>query len=274
MSFIANDARGVDYCLCRYGASKIDFRGPKARLDSRYIALLGGGETFGRNVSKPFAAQLQVTLNTPCVNFGVMNAGLDLFLKAPEVLGIAERAEAVVLQILGAQNMSNRYYAVHPRRNDRFLRASDVLMDMYPDLDFTEFHYNKHLLERLHSKGRDRFSLVRSELSKAWVARMKHMLSLFPCPVILLWLAPHRPDAWIPDDFRMDPLFVGRPMIEELTNHKTHLVEVQMPVTYLKNQYAGGWFGGAASLQAEDLNAVATHKMISDQLSQVLQTVF
>ena len=39
-------------------------------------------------------------------------------------------ARLTVLQVTGAQNMSNRFYSVHPRRNDRFLKASPLLRAM------------------------------------------------------------------------------------------------------------------------------------------------
>ncbi len=61
-----------------------------------------------------------------------------------------------VIQVMGAHNMSNRFYAVHPRRNDRFLRASlGCCKTIYPEVDFTEFNFTRHMLTALatHSRG-------------------------------------------------------------------------------------------------------------------------
>ncbi|MEZ5723123.1 MAG: DUF6473 family protein [Paracoccaceae bacterium] len=72
--------------------------------------------------------------------------------------------------------MSNRFYAVHPRRNDRFLRASNLLKTIYREVDFTEFNFTRHLLTRLKELSEDKFMMVEQEL-KAWVARMKTLVS-------------------------------------------------------------------------------------------------
>ena len=67
---------------------------------------------------------------------------------------------------------------MHPRRNDRFLRASERLQSLYPEVDFTEFHFNRHLLGRLQELSEERFAEIAGELRQAWLARMKHLLTL------------------------------------------------------------------------------------------------
>jgi predicted Zn-dependent protease len=67
-----------------------------------------------------------------------MNAGLDAFLHAPQVLALAGAARVTVVQAMGAQALSNRYYRVHPRRNDRFLGPSPALSALFREVDFTE----------------------------------------------------------------------------------------------------------------------------------------
>jgi len=83
------------------------------------------------------------------VNLGVLNAGLDVLSSDPAIVAALGQAEAAVLQITSAHNMTNRFYKVHPRRNDRFLKASSVLRTIYPEVDFTEFHFTRHLLSHL-----------------------------------------------------------------------------------------------------------------------------
>lgn len=229
MSFIASNTHGLDYCPCHYSGSRAKFRGPKSNLNQPYIAFLGGAETYGRNIGNPFPSLVEDAIGATCVNFGTPNAGLDFYLKNPEILNLAEKAQVVVLQILGVQNMSNRYYSVHPRRNDRFLQASEVLKGIYPDVDFTEFHFNRHMLSKLSECGEQRFARVKRELCIAWVARMKYMLGRFSGRAVLVWFASHSPDEWLPDDLTLDPLFVDREMIDELRPSVARFIELQAP---------------------------------------------
>ena len=122
-----------------------------------------------------------------------MNAGPDAFLGDSGVIEIARQARAVVLQVMGAQNLSNRLYMVHPRRNDRFIAARPALRALYPEVDFTEFHFTHHMLASLLSLSESRFGLVIEELRTAWVARMRALMARLPGDVVLLWIAQHTP---------------------------------------------------------------------------------
>jgi hypothetical protein len=126
---------------------------------------------------------------------GVAGGGLDVVLNDGAIAMASGRATAIVLQIPGAQNLSNRLYTVHPRRNDRFLRASGILRTIYRDVDFTEFHFTRHMLDHLRRLSEDRFDIVRNELRVAWMARMQRVLSQARVPVHLLWLACRPPQG-------------------------------------------------------------------------------
>ena len=65
------------------------------------------------------------------MNFGLPNAGPDVFLADEGMLRILQGARAVVLQIPPAMNLANSHYRVHPRRNDRFLSAEAPLRALY-----------------------------------------------------------------------------------------------------------------------------------------------
>ena len=80
---------------------------------------------------------------------GICSAGVDVFCADETVLSACNDARAVVFQVMGAHNLSNRYYTVHPRRNDRFLKASALMRNQFPEIDFTEFHFTRHLLTAL-----------------------------------------------------------------------------------------------------------------------------
>ncbi|SDF06862.1 DUF6473 family protein [Limimaricola pyoseonensis] len=178
---------------CRYGTSRLEMRGPARRLDGRYIAFAGGAETFGPGADQPFPALVERRLQTACVNFGASGAGVEALLKDPEIVPICAGAQATVLQVTEAAMLSNRFYTVHPRRNDRFLRASSVLRALYPEVDFSEYCFVGHLLGALHETDAHRFEAVRDELRCAWHWRMRRLLEAISGPVLLLWLRTEAP---------------------------------------------------------------------------------
>lgn len=171
---------------CRYGASPTFVRGPEVPLDGPYSVVLGGSEVFGRDVADPFTAMLARRTGRRIVNLGVMNAGLDVFVRDEALLQVAAGAEVAVIQALGAQGLSNRFYTVHPRRNDRFLRQSEKLATLYPEVDFTEFTFVRHLLVTLRARCPVRFEEVAAELRLAWIARMRQLTAALSGRRILL----------------------------------------------------------------------------------------
>ncbi len=172
-------ALGVNYAPCRYAHSKLNFRGPKRSLDRGYVVCIGDGATYGKFVSTPFPAMLEKELGQTCVNLGIPHAGIDAFVKDPSILSICEGANAVVVQVSEIQNMSNRFYRVHPRRNDRFVAASTVLKVLYPSVDFSEIDFTHHLLAQLQKASPEKFGIVQAELTDAWTARMKTLMTNF-----------------------------------------------------------------------------------------------
>lgn len=217
MAFEFRGAGALDYYPCRYGTSRLVFRGPRRRLEGDYVAALGGSATYGRFVARPYPAILERALGMTVVNFGCMNAGVDVFLNDEAVMEACRGARAVVVQITGAQNLSNRFYAVHPRRNDRFVRATPALVGLYPEVDFTEFNFTGHMLQSLHARAPDRFETLVEELKAIWLERMAALIAAVARPVVLLWLADHAPGDGVGADFLgAEPLLVDADMLARL----------------------------------------------------------
>lgn len=223
MSFERAAGTALDYEICRYGVSRLHFRGPKRALDGPYVAFLGGTETFGRCVPRPFPALVEEATGAMCLNLGQSNAGVDAFVGDPEVPRLLSGARLSVLQVLGAANMSNRFYRVHPRRNDRFLDASQTLSSIYGEVDFTEFTFNRHMLQSLQSLSEERFRMVEEELRKAWSARMRLMLRGISGPSVLLWIHVKTGDPLGPD-----PLMVTPEMVQDVSDLVCDVVEVEV----------------------------------------------
>ncbi|MFW2544377.1 DUF6473 family protein [Primorskyibacter sp. 2E107] len=260
----------LEYYPCKYGSSRVMFRGPKAEMSGDYIAFLGGLETYGRFIAQPFPDLLERLLAVECVNFGVANAGVDFYLNDPAVLGLAGGAAVKVLQVMGAQNMSNRFYMVHPRRNDRFLRASDRLEDLFPEVDFTEFHFNRHMLARLREVSEDRYAVVADELRTAWVGRMKHVLTILRGKVVLLWFSDHAVPEKIGGIDAGDPLFVTRNMIETLRPRVSSVVEVVCSEEATMQGTLGMVFNDFEACAAAEQMGPMAHAEAADALAEVI----
>jgi hypothetical protein len=201
MAFAFQGARALDYAPCHYAGSRLAFRGPERPVTGRYLACLGGTETYGRFVPRPYPDLLEAELGLPVVNLGCANAGPDVFLAEPAVLALATRAEAVVVQAVGLANLSNAFYSVHPRRNDRFLGTTPRLRALFPEVDFTDFAFTHHMLHSLAALSPPRFAEVMAELRRAWLRQMRALLAHFQGRAILLAMGmqghadPLTPDA-------------------------------------------------------------------------------
>lgn len=201
----------LDYFPCRYGQSRHVFRGPARDLSLPFVAALGGSETYGRFVAEPWPALVEAATGFRMVNLAVPHAGPDAYLADPGVIEVIRKARAVVLQCPGAANLSNPFYAVHPRRNDRFLRAQPPLVRLYPEVDFTHFHFTGHLLTTLRDLSPHRFGRLAEGLRRTWVARMQALVDAPGVPVVLLWMGPAPPGA------AGDPVAVEAAMVAEVS---------------------------------------------------------
>lgn len=269
MSFGAQGEPSLDYLPCRYGNSKLLFRGPKRDLDESYIAFLGGSETYGKFVEAPFVKLLDAQLPVQCVNFGCLNAGVDVFYNDPFVPDAASRAKVTVIQVPPAQNMSNRLYTVHPRRNDRFVSATTMLSTVFPDVDFAGFHFNKHLLTHLRDLSPDRYRLVEQELAQAWVARMTSLLARISGRIILMWVSERRPEDH--EQFDVEPMHVTRDMLDKVQEHVTSYLEICLNRTDQDDGCIGMVFSDLEAPAAKEMIGVNAHTQIAAELEPVLR---
>ncbi|MEM6941720.1 MAG: DUF6473 family protein [Pseudomonadota bacterium] len=273
MSYDALGRGALDYLPCRYGESKLLFRGPKRDLSEPYIAFVGTTETYGKFIETPFPVLVEADLGMTCVNFGQVTAGIDAYVNDPFVMKAGADAELTVVQIMGAQNMSNRFYSVHPRRNDRFLTAGAIMQTIYREVDFSQFNFTKHMLSHLHMLSPERFETVRQELQNAWMARMQFLLSQLKGKTILLWCAHRIPadDAReFDDDLTQEPLFITRHMIDTVMSHATSYVEVVASPDAQTAGAEGMVFGELDAPAAEQLLGPTAHREVADALKDAL----
>ncbi len=134
MSYQPVAAGSAAESFCRYGRSQLWFRGPQRALDAPYVACIGGEETFGRFVETPFVAGLETRLNRRCINQGSLFMGAEALCRDAGLTEIANVAELCVLQVPGVAGQTNRFYRVHPRRNDRFVAPKQDLIELFPEV--------------------------------------------------------------------------------------------------------------------------------------------
>jgi len=263
--------RSLEYHACKYGSSKLLFRGPAKRLRGDYFAFLGSTETFGRFTQRPFPELIEDAMGIPTINLGCIRAGIDTYMSSSGLIDICSMAQVTVVQIVGAPNMSNRFYKVDPRHNERFFRAAKPFKQIYPEVDFSEFDLTSHMLTALARVGPERLHLVRHELQCAWVARMRTLLGQIDGKKILLWLSDHAPFSNATGGtICRDPLFIDRAMLNAVKKHADALVEVvgtkaeieegQKQLIYSEMEYGS----------AQEMLGPIVHQRAADALEPVL----
>ncbi len=267
MAFEFLGGGALDYFPCKYGDSKLLFRGPKRPLTGPYSVVLGGTEAFGKFVEQPFAHLLENFSNQQIVNLGCMYASIQAFADETTVLDICRGAQLTIIQLAGAQNMSNRFYKVHPRRNDRFLYGTELLHSVYSGLDFSEVHFTGHLISKLQAASARRFAMVREDLQSEWVLRMQGTLSRINGKVILLWLADHDlPDEQDQAVSGAEPMFLTRQMIDMVANDHTALVKVVVSPDEIQAGQERMIFGHFEQAAAQQMLGPIAHQEAARQL--------
>ncbi|MEH6645239.1 DUF6473 family protein [Sulfitobacter sp.] len=260
----------LDYLPCQYGTSKLIFRGPQRELKDPYVAFLGGTQTFGKFIEQPYPLRVEHLTGVTSVNLGQMNAGLDVFASDPVVLGAASGARITVLEVLGASNLSNRLYSVHPRRNDRFLRTAPDLQKLYPEVDFSQFNFTQHMLSDLHQRDSHRFSTVRRSLQRSWLRRMRQLIAALRGQVVLLRIGGDLWDQTWPVGRGFGPVLVNDAMIEGLRGTVSAIVNVPANLDDGNTRYEGMI---VSALEEEAAKAVAppsVHAAVAQALLPVL----
>jgi hypothetical protein len=259
-------AGALDYRPCRYGAAKTMFRGPKRDLSQPYVAVLGGSGAFGRYVARPYSDLVEAALGRPVANLAALNAGPDFYLSDTDTLKIAAGAAVALVQVTGAEALSNPFYTVHSRRNDRFLAATPALRDLYPEVDFADIHFTRHLLQVLRRADGGRFATVVQGLQDAWLDRMRALVAQLPERRMLLWVTGAGPDC--------DPLFIDCALIDALRSEVTLVVEATPSDRARAMAPFDMSFPQTEAAQAACLPGAAVHAELAETLVAGLRGLF
>lgn len=260
----------LDYFPCRYGESRLMFRGPRRSLERPHVAALGGSETYGKFVRDPWPAQLETLLSYPVVNFGCLNAGADTLLQEDVLSRQARAARVTVLQLVGAANLSNGFYYVHPRRNDRFLTETARMRALYPGVDFTEFTFTRHMLGALQARDSGAFATLAEELRQVWVRQMTRFLARIGGKVVLLQIIDPRAEE---SGLGPEPLLLTPEMVAGVAQNAAALVQVSPSAAALHEGTRGMYFGAMETPAAAALPGPLVHTEIAQALDPVVRAL-
>ena len=266
----------LDYDFYHCGRSKLRFRGPPAEGTSPYVTFVGGTETFGKFIPEPYPRLVERLIVRDCVNLGLCNVGLDAHLGDPDVMDLISAASMGVFQVSGAQNVSNRFYRVHRRRNDRFVVAREPLRALYPEVDFADFHFTRHMLTHLYAVCPERFIAIRRELQALWVERMQTMLQSAGEPSVLLWFARRAPPKRMDRPgcaVRADPMFVTREMVNTVARAASALTEIVVSEAAFAEGVTGMVCNELELPAAASMLGVQAHREAAEALSRTLASL-
>jgi hypothetical protein len=252
---------------CRYGGSRLVFRGPEVALRRPYAVVLGGSDAYGRHVEETFVDWAAEAAGMPVVNLGVHCGGLDVFARDAGLAKVVDGAAVVVIQAMSAANLSNRFYAVHPRRNDRFLRHAPALASLFPEVEFCDFSFTRHLLVGLRRASPDKCAIVARELGEAWAARMRTLLGRVGPRAVLL-----RIDGPADPELGPEPLMVDAACWEAVAAAADRVLRVDVSHALGADRLEGMVFGEFERRAAEAALPVRAHEAVGRALGEVLRT--
>lgn len=126
---------------------------------------------------------------------GAQIEGVDYHLADATLVDEAQRAASFMLVLPPLGNLTNPFYRVHPRRNDRIIAVEPELGALFPDVDFALCGFTGHALGVMAATSPERFIKVRRVLMDLWIARMRELLNRLPSCGVLI--DPPAPD-WLP----------------------------------------------------------------------------
>jgi|JRYL01.1.fsa_nt_gb hypothetical protein len=178
------DAPHFDYDLVTHpGLGEELFRGPAVADGAPYMVCIGGAQTFGRFVARPFAQTLGAAMGLPCRNLGLGGAGPRFALR-DDVRRVLDRAKLVVVQYFSGRSASCSLFD-----NSETGRASGRYLPTSKYMRFEQFfermaeRQEPHLLQR-----------IVEEMREDYVDAMVRLARSLQVPKVALWISQRVPD--------------------------------------------------------------------------------
>lgn len=208
----ARDREFIDYQL--YELDGLTLRGPRCS-GSDYIAYLGAAQTFGTYCEEPFPTLIGRRLGIGTLNLGRGGAGPDYYLTSQDsqaLLGIANRARLVVVQVMSGRSINNSVFFCgtgaskgHRLPDGLPMRSEQVWNDLF-------------LGEDRRGQNPAFLKALIEENSRSYVEKMAQLLNKISVPKILFWFSERAPDDYrFPSQQRLEELRFSRTMRGQLS---------------------------------------------------------
>jgi hypothetical protein len=187
LAYQKRDHEIIDYRMFHDTKMGLWLRGPAPeRLEKgRYIACIGGAQTFGCYCDNPFPRLLQQTLNVPVVNYGTGGAGPSFFLHQDKIFAPLDDAACVIVQVMSGRSESNSVFDtgglayITLRSDGRRMGARAA----YQNLLMKKMIFGRKSLKRIIAETRGN-----------WVDNYRLLIRRIEAPVVLFWFAMREPD--------------------------------------------------------------------------------
>lgn len=234
------DAPHFDYAMQAVdGIDEHTFRGPIPDLQQPYIACIGGAQTMGRFVHRPYPEQLAEQLDLPCLNLGLGGAG-PRYALSPPVLGLLQRAQLCVVQMFSGRSASNALFDNSKGGRNYGRRVSNDAWVSFEDFfKSIMVRQDRALLERTVFETREDYAFY-----------MKALGEVIGKPTVLLWLSRRAPD-YQPDWTRQFgilnhyPQLIDRPTVDAIRPSYAGFVECGEPLGLPQKLWRGDRVGGS-----------------------------
>jgi Domain of unknown function (DUF6473) len=212
------DGHFIDYELYELPRVRGSFRGPPVDGED-YVACLGGAQTFGRFVQKPFPKLLAETLGISALNLGRGGASPTFPLSDPALLDYVNRARLVIVQVFSGRSQSNSLFQIvgHGMVGVNLANRSEASAD--------EFY------SWLLGQDKELARKIIAETRENYVRSMTQLFDAIVKPKILLWFSVRKPDyqeeltSSLHRLWAEFPQLVNRPMMDQLQNRCDLYVE-------------------------------------------------
>jgi len=143
---------------------------------------------------------------------------------------------------------------------------------MFREVEFTEFHFTRHMLMSLQAVSAERFEVVADDLRAAWVGRMQQLLTRLPTKVVLLWMSSQKPPAAARrTQLVHDPLLVDAEMVAAIKPVAAAYVEAISSPAARARGVEGMAFGPFEAPAAAGMPGPAVHAEVARLLAPVLE---
>jgi len=168
-------------------------------------------------------------LGIPILNLGAQHSGAGFYAEDDVIHEIIESAKVIVVEAPSVVNQSNPFYRVHPRRNDRFVTALGPLYELFPEADFVECHFTKHLITKLITIDAERADIVFRVLQDEWMRNLSLMRARWRAETVVHWYK--QPKATKPEfEFPVADLIGFNPkMYDSILREQDSLISIALP---------------------------------------------